>query len=255
MDLTEVKKAAREFWRTSDLAVVSELKDLPLFDEPLLAVAAADDPLFKRFREADAAGVRHWLPEQWLSGAKSVLAYFLPFSQAVREANRSAGLPAKEWLFGRVEGELFNRALSAHLVAVLTENGHQAVAPALDARSSVVERRSNWSERHVAYAAGLGTFSLSCSLITKCGSAGRLGSIVVDAEFAATVRAYTKKDEYCTKCGACIGRCPPLAISEGGKDHKVCAEYLDRVLARFQPRYGCGKCQTKVPCEAAIPKA
>ena len=40
---------------------------------------------------------------------------------------------------------------------------------------------------------------------------------------------------------------------ERGKDHAVCSEYLDRVKVRYSPRYGCGKCQTGVPCEHQIP--
>jgi len=35
---------------------------------------------------------------------------------------------------------------------------------------------SSWSERHAAYAAGLGTFSLNDALITPKGIAHRLGS-------------------------------------------------------------------------------
>ena len=168
----------------------------------------------------------------------------------MREANRLLGLPATEWLYGRIEGERFNVALREFVVHLFIDAGYDAAAPALDARYNVTNRRSNWSERHVAYIAGLGTFSLSCSLITKQGSAGRLGSVVVSAELAPTPRTYQSVDEYCTRCGSCIPRCPPLAITERGKDHAVCSDYLDRVKVRYSPRYGCGKCQTGVPCEA-----
>lgn len=37
---------------------------------------------------------------------------------------------------------------------------------------------SNWSERHAAYVAGLGTFSLNDALITVNGIAHRVGSIL-----------------------------------------------------------------------------
>ena len=36
---------------------------------------------------------------------------------------------------------------------------------------------SDWSERHAAYAAGLGTFGLTRALITEKGIAGRFGSL------------------------------------------------------------------------------
>lgn len=55
-------------------------------------------------------------------------------------------------------------------------------------------------------------------------------------------------------CGACIRRCPAEAITmEKGKDHTVCEPWLTRTAQLYAPRYGCGKCQTKVPCESQIP--
>ena len=253
MDLSQIEMVVRDFWKQSPLNTLAELNGLQIFSEPLFGVAAADDPIFAEFLQEDVVGRQHFLPGQWLADSRAVLSYFLPFSREVREANRGMGQPAREWLYGRIEGELFNKALSAFLADWFHKQGHAALVPATDARLQVVHRRSNWSERHVAYAAGLGTFGLSCSFITRQGSAGRLGSVVVTAPLTPTPRYYSRKDENCNQCGACIRRCPPLAITEQGKDHEVCAGYLDRVLARFQPRYGCGKCQTAVPCEAQIP--
>lgn len=255
MNVGMVEQAVRDYWLSSPLNVVKELNSLKIFDEPLIGVAAAGDSLFDSLKEQSAVGPQHMSPNEWLSSAAVVVSYFLPFTEEVRKANRTMGLPAREWLYGRIEGEQFNNALREFLVGYFSNNGYEAIAPALNERFKVVNRRSNWSERHIAYIAGLGTFSLSCSLITKSGSAGRLGSIIVNAPLEATTRYYTEKDENCSKCGACIMRCPPLAITERGKDHEVCSGFLDRVLARYQPRYGCGKCQTGVPCESSIPHA
>ena len=253
MDLSDIEQVAQEFCLNSPMNKVEELDHLQIFAKPLIGIADAHDPLFDSLKGEDVVGPRHMSPHQWFAGSKSVITYFLPFTKKVRQANRCMGLPAQEWLFGRIEGELFNKALSQCLVDWFIEQGYEALSPTVDERFKVVNRRSNWSERHVAYVAGLGTFSLNCSIITKSGSAGRLGSIIVSAPLEPTPRDYTTKDENCTKCGACIMRCPPLAINESGKDHAVCSDYLNRVLARFHPRYGCGKCQTGVPCEDEIP--
>jgi len=232
---------------------VDELDSLQIFDLPLIGIASASDSLFDELKEDSVVGSHHLSPKEWLENARSVISFFLPFTKRVREANRLLGLPATEWLYGRIEGEGFNVALREFMAHLFIDAGCYAVAPALDTRYKVTNRKSNWSERHVAYIAGLGTFSLSCSLITKQGSAGRLGSVVTSAELAPTPRAYQSRDEYCSKCGSCIARCPPLAITERGKDHAVCSDYLDRVKVRYSPRYGCGKCQSGVPCEAQIP--
>jgi epoxyqueuosine reductase QueG len=255
MNLDDISEAVRDFCSESPLNFVNELDSLRLFEQPLLGVASAADRMFDGLKEECACGGHHLSPKEWLGSGRSVISYFLPFSKRVRESNRSIGLPAREWLYGRIEGERFNVAVREFVVRMFADSGHEALSPALDGRYKVIDRRSNWSERHVAHIAGLGTFSLSCSLITRLGSAGRLGSVVVSADLAPTQRPYRSRDEYCSKCGSCISRCPPLAITERGKDHLVCSDYLERVKLRYSPRYGCGKCQAGVPCEFQIPAA
>lgn len=253
MLLADVEQAMRDFITGSPLNTVQELASLKIYDTPLCGVAAANDLLFAELKEPWVVGPHHMSPDEWMRGAQAVITYFLPYTSRVRVANRTPGLPAEEWLYGRVEGETLNNALREFLIKWLNKAGCQAMAPVLDSRFTVVNRRSNWSERHVAFIAGLGTFSLSASLITKLGAAGRLGSVIVNLDLAPTPRPYTQIDEYCTKCGACMRRCPAEAIHKLGKEHGPCSDYLEETHARFQPRYGCGKCQTGVPCETSIP--
>jgi hypothetical protein len=58
----------------------------------------------------------------------------------------------------------------------------------------------------------------------------------------------------------CARRCPVGSISEEGRDKEVCATHLKPVSEEFVKReygfdgYGCGLCQTGVPCESGIPK-
>jgi len=101
----------------------------------------------------------------------------------------------------------------------------------------------------------LGTFGLSKSLITIKGCAGRYGSVIVSRQYPTTLRPYKEIYEYCTKCGACIPRCPVGAITMEGKEHPPCHDMQTRVKKHFAPRYGCGKCQTAVPCEHSIPRS
>lgn len=242
-----------EFVEESALNVVPELNHMRIFGLPLIGVASAADPLFTRLKEPDGVGDLHLSPEEWLPESQSVISYFLPFTEVVRAANRTPGDPAIEWLFGRIEGQAFNNALSRMLAEKLINSGYKALVPAQDPRFTIVNRRSNWSERHVAFVSGLGTISLNRSLITRRGSAGRLGSIVTSLQLQETPRYYEAFDENCNHCGACIKRCPPQAIDATGKNHAVCDLYLDETKQRYQPRYGCGKCQTAVPCEKGIP--
>ena len=96
--------------------------------------------------------------------------------------------------------------------------------------------------------------ALIADAITEKGIAGRLGSLIVSERFEPRKREYTDIYEYCTRCGACIRRCPAGAISlENGKEHLPCDQFLEETKKKYAPRYGCGKCQTKVPCESRIP--
>lgn len=241
---------------------------LRLYDQALVGVAAADDPLFRRFREPGVVGPHYLLPEDWLPGAQSVVSVFLAYTEAVRASNRAdKRLPSPEWLIGRIEGQqLIQGLLCEALMDALRSSGGAVNAPMLDPRFQSWSDAdgpeapggpaftSNWSERHTAYACGLGSFGLSRGIITEKGMAGRFFSVITTLAAVPTPRPYTEVYEHCTQCGACVKRCPAGAITqEGGKAHPPCAAFLDHTRELFSPRYGCGKCQTAVPCEASRP--
>ena len=252
--LPTLEEKMADFTLNSEQNFLDKLNMMQIFDLPLVGVAGASDPLWDKMKEATVVGPDHLTPNEWLSGAESVISYFLPFTEDIRSSNRLEGPPSKEWLYGRCEGEMFNNGLRRLIIDLVEVAGGEAVAPALDKRFGVNNHISNWSERHVAFIAGLGTFSLSHSLITCLGTAGRFGSVIVDLEFEQNTRLYQEVDEYCAKCGTCIERCPILAINEKGKDKECCSQYLYKMFELNKPRYGCGKCQTAVPCEYGIPK-
>lgn len=245
-----------EFINTNPLNRVEELDNLTIFDEPVVGIASAEDSLFNELKGESVIGNHHLLPTEWLPEAASVISYFLPFSSKIRKSNRlDDKLPSTEWLYGRIEGEKFSNAVRSFLIDKFTKEGALAMTPCFDTRYKVNGYSSNWSERHVAFIAGLGTFNLSKAIITEKGCAGRFGSVIVDLKLQPVERPYHDIYEYCNNCGACINRCPVQAITEKGKDHVPCDKFLNGVTAKlFAPRYGCGKCQTAVPCEAGIPK-
>ena len=71
--------------------------------------------------------------------------------------------------------------------------------------------------------------------------------------------AYEINDE-CVMCGTCLEECPADAISERGHDKKKCWDHAGTICAAYAKEaygfdgYGCGLCQTKVPCESGIPE-
>lgn len=248
-------------------AIRPEFAGMVLFEAPLVGFADAADPIFKTYQQEGVVGPWHMLPQDWLPGAKAVVSMFFPFTEPVKEGERKA--PADEtsaqWLHGRIEGQNYLAALFREMSRRLTEAGVKNCVPCVDSRFKVGRGcpvpgydvrtyGSTWSERHAAYACGLGTFGLCKGIITEKGMAGRFGSIIIDLETEADERPYTGVYDYCINCGACVRRCPAKAVDpETGKDHDKCAARLDWSEVAYAPRYGCGKCQTAVPCESRNP--
>lgn len=279
MDKLQLKNLIEDFLSNSgynhvrpEVAINKDVAGMEIFSPPLLGVAGADDPAFVDLKKEGVVGRHLLLPSEWLPEARSVISFFLPFTENVRQANREdRSEPSPEWLHGRIEGQACINRLMAFLVARLEEGGERALSPSLDSRftSCTGENRvfldeegrplpvsftSNWSERHAAYVCGLGSFGLSKGFITEKGIAGRFGSVITTAFLEPDNTIPSSVYERCTLCGACVRNCPVGAITiEGGKDHIKCAEYLDIMKKKYSPRYGCGKCQVNVPCEWGIP--
>lgn len=242
-------------------------KELRMFDEPLIGIGSADDPLFLDYKEPKAVGPWHRSPKEWLPEAETVVSLFFPISEEARKSNRiEQETPSLEWLYCRIEGNEFLRAYIARLRDCLREEGYPSCAPALEDEFRAFMNQkpeggfeetvygSMWSERHVAYLCGLGTFGLSKGIITSKGMAGRFCSLVTALEIKADVRSYQGLYDYCIRCGECIRRCPVHAISKSGKEHIPCHQWLSHIKKEYAPRLGCGKCQTAVPCESRIPR-
>lgn len=250
--------------------------DQPYFDEPLIGFAAADDPLFSEYKKV--IGQFHLTPLEIMKNcygertgeATTVICWILPISETTRESNRrEERMPSREWALTRAYGEQFNTLLRMHLVEMLRFAGAQAVAPLLSGMwrpvmDTMAGMASTWSERHAAYAAGLGTFSLSDGFITDKGIAHRCGSVITNAAITPTGRSCSDPWSNCLffrdgSCGLCIQRCPVNAISRQGHDKGKCMEYAyGKVRSTVGELYGvmetgCGLCQTKVPCEAGVP--
>lgn len=248
--------------------------------DPLVGFSGGDDPLYGGFKEH--VGSFHWTPLEIFSRTfpqvkvepddLTVISWVLPQNEKTKSDNREqAAYPSERWVRARVFGEEANNKLREHVVATLQESGYEAVAPML---SAFFERKtsarygfaSTWSERHAVYASGLGTFGLCDGLITPRGKAMRCGSVVAHIRIPPTKRPYSDHHAYClffTKglCGKCIQRCPAKAITESGHDKMTCRDYMrpgvaDYARSRYgieAERYGCGLCQTGVPCESKVP--
>jgi epoxyqueuosine reductase len=226
---------------------------------PLLSVGSAFDEGFMRLKEPGVVGEHHMLPTDWLPEAKTVISIFLPYTERIIKSNTiDAVEPSWEWLFGRIDGQAHLLATAELVRDALIDAGYKAHLPYTDTRLLVRVSpaqdvpipvfSSNWSERHVGYVTGLGTFGRSTNFISKRGTCGRLISVVTDWDTEPDAKDYTGIYDYCSECLACYRACPGTAYDDNGKTISKCSGFIRDTCAKYAPRYGCGKCQTGIPC-------
>jgi len=223
---------------------------------PLVGFAAADDPLFADLKRVVSG--THALPRELLSSARTVIAYFIPFAESVPESNRGGHLASREWAQSYLRTNALIGSLGERLRALLRSEGYDAVAP--PATHNFDERRlvSDWSHRHVAFIAGLGTFGANHMLITEAGCCGRLGSLVTSLLVAADARS---GEENCLhrangSCLQCVGRCVGAALFPDRFERQHCYRVCKENEAAHQALGKadvCGKCLVGLPCSRTNP--
>ena len=61
-------------------AIYQNLTGMKIYEDPLVGFARADDELFTEFKKEGIIHPEYLTPLEWLSGAKTVISFFLPFS-------------------------------------------------------------------------------------------------------------------------------------------------------------------------------
>ena len=280
-----IEEEIKRFVRESPLNRLQAFDGEPIFEEPLVGFADGDDPIFQQYKTIIADF--HLTPREMLTRhltevlgvvspevpSVSVICWVLRYSKEVRLSNRKETKgPSLRWNHGRWHGQDFAREQSRHVASLLEERGHRAMVPELSPlwrfRRLPNGIGSNWSQRHAAYAAGLGTFSLTDAFITPKGLCIRCNTVITDLKLPPTPRPYPNHMANCLfyvdgSCRRCMERCPGGAITEKGHDKERCRvvlleEQKPYLEGAYGPGYigdyaGCGLCLTKVPCEDRIP--
>ena len=254
----------------------------PIFDAPLVDFVRGDDPIFKSYKEI--IGPHHFTPEEIMAwqaerngvaappaGEISVVSVVMPLTEKTKQDNRRQDQWLSErWAQTRLSGEIFSQTWVREMVTQLMDQGILAIAPDVTPmfnkkRYPRVGWASPWSHRHMAYAAGLGTFGMHDFFITEKGCAHRLASFVVHLPLRP---GRVRPDDIhagCLhyqgyKCLKCARRCPVGAITEeSAHDKEACYRRVARTVKYCNKNfhifiYGCGLCATGVPCESGIPE-
>lgn len=279
-----------------ELFASNELNRLPeshgggrIFDAPLIGVSRGDDPIFNKFKEVIAP--EHMTPaEMWATcGFKDdapaarlrTVSMVFPYVRRIREeGGKATGMPAEVYCIGRNYADAFMKDVQQKTVRFFQDQGYRAAAGVMSpgfkalSQDKAPQFYSLWSERHMAFAAGLGTFSLHEGLITKAGCNIRVASVTTDAPLDVTPRKSDDPYANCLyyaegTCRECAARCPGDAITEAGHDKLKCRRQLRMIEEEMAKRLagllkgskyhsegkeimnyaaGCAFCQFDVPC-------
>ena len=248
----EIREYASEYEKRHD--IYSSWK------EPIIAYAGADDPLFLKLREV--ATPTHALPRDFIEDAKTVITYFLPFEESIANSNVEGRGSSIEWGRSYIETNSLIGEINVHIKTVLEESGYTSTLIPATHNFSEKTLMSDWSQRHVAYIAGLGKFGLNRMLITEKGCCGRIGSIVTNLAIEPTERIQGESCLYKENgsCGVCARRCVNDALSKDEsrfdrhKCYEMCLYNADR-LKDIGYADVCGKCLVGMPCSFEDPVA
>ena len=268
----------KDFVANSTLNDMGFTKPEKIFDTPLVGFSSGNDPLYDEYKSHIGAFyfkpldlfLKSFPDIKFAPEDITVISWIIPSTQKTRmEQGQQNRYPSERWARTRDLGEIFNNAIRSHILEQLEAAGINAIAPLLSpfwARSDEGPYApcSNWSERHAAYAAGLGTFGLCDGLITPAGKAMRTGSVIAAINIPPSNRPYKDHHAYClhfseNTCRKCIPRCPVNALSEDGHDKKKCMQYTEKAMHSYIKKkygletYACGLCQSWVPCTDKIP--
>lgn len=254
------------------------------FGEPLVGFADAMRPEIQEL--PSIIDSEHLRPQDIMPDASVIISYFVPFTRELAFSNSSAefGTASSEWARAYEELNSLFEELNRHLVEFIPtiksgDAGEKSAGAETAFRGAVIESAtifdttklvSNWSHRHIAYAAGLGTFGINNMLISPKGCCGRYNSVITNIPVTAIKTGSPMKEELCMfkrngSCHACVDNCPSGALSASGDsgefDRTLCFAVCN-MNAELYPKYFytdhpdrdatgyqvCGKCVTGAAC-------
>lgn len=258
----EIKGFFEEYQKNLDV-------DIKLWGEPIVGYADVQGEYIRNLRKN--VHPEHQMPEEVLEDAKCVLVYYVPFTEEVVSGNDVEGLSTPLWAMTYEYANAMFGACNEHLIEVLKDEGYKAAIAPESLLFYREELKSHWSQRHFAYAAGLGTFGMNNMMLTEKGCSGRVTTLVTNLDVEC---GKPLEEEVCLykrdgSCGICMDKCPDGALKPEGFDRKKCHEQCHRNAiehTQFGSSYEtapgeecakgsevCGKCLTGLPCSFRRP--
>lgn len=219
-----------------------------LWREPVIKYGDVKSPLFIKLKEL--VDPNHYQPLDYLPQATVVLSYFLPFKKDVMESNVKGTVISEQWALAYEHSNKMASYINENLCNFINELGYKACPPSDIGMINDGFPRSKWSQRHVAYICGHGTFGLNNMLISDKGCVGRYYSIITALPVTADPIVTEERCLYKQNgsCKLCVKRCVAEALTENEFNRLKCLEQCN-INEEIYPAAGaCGKCVVGLPC-------
>lgn len=229
-----------------------------MWKEPLVRIIPADDARIESLKKSVSND--HLMPFDILPDAKSIVCFFIPFHDSIVESNIEGELASAEWAMAYIKTNDLIKTINDNISDLMEKNGYKAGKIPATHNFDTEKLISNWSHRHIAHIAGLGTFGINNMLITKNGCCGRFGSIVINCEIRENNQPAEIKEKCLNKlnsgCGICQKKCAVNAYAHNVYNRKICYEQCLKNAEHYKSSGFadiCGKCLVGLPCSTREP--
>ena len=215
------------------------------YREPIIAFADVEDLEFESIKSMTHEN--HMLPKEWMPKGKTVVSFFIPFAKELMQTNKKDEYVAREWAVAYIETNNLIKQICATMAERLKKYNIDTVWQLPTQNYDSEKLMSYWSQRHVAYIAGIGTFGMNNMLITDKGCSGRYGSFIIDYSIEPSKKNRVERCLYKLNgsCGICMEMCPVQALTPKGFDRFKCRDWVKDVDAFYSDLASCdccGKC-------------
>jgi epoxyqueuosine reductase QueG len=230
-----------------------------LWKEPIIEIISSKNEKLKLLKEA--VSIEHFMPFDILPDAKSIISFFIPFHENIVKSNIKGIMASKEWAIAYIKTNDLIKTINDTIETLMEQRGYKTGKIPATHNFDVKKLISNWSHRHIAYIAGIGTFGINNMLITKNGCCGRFGSIIINYELNEYKQIIESKEKCLNKlngtCGICQKKCIVNAYENNTYNrHKCYEQCLANVEYHKEIGYAdiCGKCLVGLPCSVKEPQ-
>jgi len=227
--------------------------------EPIIEIIPANEERLNTLKQD--VSIEHLTPFDILPDAKSIISFFIPFHENIVRSNIEGKMASEEWAIVYIKTNDLIKKISDNIEKFMGQYGYKTGKIPATHNFDVEKLISNWSHRHVAKIAGIGTFGINNMLITKNGCCGRLGSIIINLELSEYKKIPEVKEKCLNKlsgsCGLCKKNCVVNAYEDNNFDRHKCNRYcLENAEHYKYIGYAdvCGKCLVGLPCSTEEPR-